>query len=150
MVHLVAKSSAAVEPWLVGTWADFREQMVSAGVSESDADARVAEYQASLFPEGRSAPGQHFLDVVDEEVVGDLWLAEQSAGQWYVYDVVVAAPFRGRGYGRLAMEAAEEYVREHGGSRLGLNVFGPNTVARQLYESLGYVTLAVGMYKDLV
>ena len=56
--------------------------------------------------------------------------------------------FRGKGYGRQTMQAAEQYVTSHGGKRLGLNVFGPNTVARRLYESMDYQVLAVGMYKD--
>jgi predicted GNAT family acetyltransferase len=30
-----------------------------------------------------------------------------------------------------------------------LNVFGPNTVARHLYESVGYQTRAVQMFKPL-
>ena len=47
------------------------------------------------------------------------------------------------------MEAAEAFVRDRGATRLSLNVFGYNTVARRLYESLDYQVLAVGMYKDL-
>jgi ribosomal protein S18 acetylase RimI-like enzyme len=48
------------------------------------------------------------------------------------------------------MRAAEDYVKSQGGTRLALNVFGPNTVARRLYESLGYKTMAIGMRKNLV
>ena len=36
-----------------------------------------------------------------------------------------------------------------GGTRVGLNVFGPNAVARALYDSLGYRVMATAMYKDL-
>jgi ribosomal protein S18 acetylase RimI-like enzyme len=35
------------------------------------------------------------------------------------------------------------------GERLGLNVFGSNTVARHLYESLGYEEIIRQMRKDL-
>ncbi len=56
---------------------------------------------------------------------------------------------RGRGLGRAAMVLAEEAARSQGASELGLNVFGPNTVARRLYESLGYETTAVNMRKPL-
>jgi ribosomal protein S18 acetylase RimI-like enzyme len=48
------------------------------------------------------------------------------------------------------MEAVETYVRKHGGNSVGLNVFGFNTVARSLYESLGYITQNIGMKKNLV
>jgi ribosomal protein S18 acetylase RimI-like enzyme len=47
------------------------------------------------------------------------------------------------------MRAAEDYVKSQGGTKLELNVFGPNAVARGLYESLGYKTMTIGMRKDL-
>ena len=47
------------------------------------------------------------------------------------------------------MEAAEEWTRERGGTRVALNVFGPNLVARSLYDSLGYEVLATSMFKDI-
>ena len=86
-----------------------------------------------------------------DTVVGVLWIADKLdpvAKDWYIYDIEVVKAFRGKGYGRQTMQAAEQYVTSHGGKRLGLNVFGPNTVARSLYESMDYQVLAVGMYKD--
>jgi GNAT superfamily N-acetyltransferase len=47
------------------------------------------------------------------------------------------------------MEAAEQWTREHGGTRVALNVFGPNLTARSLYDALGYEVLATSMFKDL-
>ena len=47
------------------------------------------------------------------------------------------------------MLAAEDFVRAQGASSLSLNVFGNNTVARRLYESLGYQALAIAMRKNL-
>jgi hypothetical protein len=47
------------------------------------------------------------------------------------------------------MLLAEDEARKRGRSRLELNVFGGNEVARKLYRSLGYVEAAVHMGKDL-
>ena len=47
------------------------------------------------------------------------------------------------------MLLAEDQVKTMGGRELGLNVFGFNTVARGLYESLGYETVAIRMSKRL-
>jgi ribosomal protein S18 acetylase RimI-like enzyme len=47
------------------------------------------------------------------------------------------------------MVLAEREARSHGATELGLNVFGSNTVARHLYETLGYGTVAVRMSKRL-
>jgi ribosomal protein S18 acetylase RimI-like enzyme len=46
------------------------------------------------------------------------------------------------------MLAAEEFVTSKSGTRLALNVFGSNTVARRLYESLDYQVMSVSMFKD--
>jgi len=67
-----------------------------------------------------------------------------------VYDIVIDEEFRGEGFGRSAMQAAEDYVKSQGGTRLALNVFGPNAVARGLYESLDYRIMKIGMRKDFI
>ena len=50
---------------------------------------------------------------------------------------------------RIEREFAEREAKALGIHRIELNVFGGNTVARNLYRSLGYVERAVQMGKDL-
>ncbi len=141
--------------WLPGMWADYRSSIVEAGFSEEAADANVARNRASLASGEGLAEGNHVFDVVvDGRPVGILWIGRpggegEGEGEYYIYNVEIEAAERGRGYGRLAMELAEAWVRTAGGSRIGLNVWGNNTVARSLYASLGYRELAVSMAKDL-
>jgi ribosomal protein S18 acetylase RimI-like enzyme len=45
------------------------------------------------------------------------------------------------------MRLAEDEARARGMTSLGLNVHGQNTVARSLYESLGYEITALQMKK---
>ncbi len=81
-----------------------------------------------------------------------LWLAERESGGRqviFIYDVEIDEAHRGKGYGRAAMELAEEQARALGIGRIELNVFGGNEVARKLYLSLGYVETSVQMGKDL-
>ena len=68
---------------------------------------------------------------------------------FWVWEVVVDEQHRGRGLGRAAMLLAEEQARAAGAVELGLNVFGYNTVARALYESLAYETVSMQMRKQL-
>ena len=56
----------------------------------------------------------------------------------HVSDVVVAFGAEGRGVGRALMSAGEAWSRDRGHRLLTLNVFGGNSRARRLYESLGY------------
>jgi ribosomal protein S18 acetylase RimI-like enzyme len=131
----------------------YVEERIGAGEDPEGARASSAEQWAILFPDDRPADGQHLMHVLDgDDVVGLLWLGRPLSGPastWYVFFVEVNPDQRGRGYGHAAMEAAEAWTRERGGTRIGLNVFGPNVVARALYDALGYQVMATAMYKDL-
>jgi ribosomal protein S18 acetylase RimI-like enzyme len=133
--------------------AEYRRERIDAGDSPEYADERVRESNEQYFPGGRPASGHLVLRVLaDDEPVGVLWLgpfAPAHPHDWWVFDVEIDEAHRGRGYGRAAMRLAEERARAHGAVKLGLNVFGHNTVARGLYESLGYGTTAITMAKTL-
>ncbi len=153
MVHLEPKFGSNVRSWLSSMWTDYLDQLLEAGFSEREASLNIERNKSSLFVDGVPNDDQRLFDVMDDDVlVGSLWLAkmdDQGAHEWFVYDVVIDQAFRGRGFGRSTMQAAEDYVRSQGGTKLTLNVFGPNLVARGLYESMGYSVLAVGMRKNL-
>jgi GNAT superfamily N-acetyltransferase len=131
----------------------YIEDRVEAGQDRDEARVQAESQHATLFPGGVPAEGQHLMHVLDDEdVIGLLWMGRpltSSATMWFVYFVEIDEAHRGRGLGRVAMECAERWTREHGGSRIGLNVFGPNVVARRLYDSLGYRVMATTMFKDL-
>jgi GNAT superfamily N-acetyltransferase len=153
MVELVEKSAVALDAWVPAMFAGYVEQRVGAGERRESAVANAASQQAQLFPDGKPAEGQHVMDVVvDGEAVGTLWMGRPFGGEegvWFVFYVEIDEARRGEGLGRVAMEAAERWTKEHGGTRVALNVFGPNVVARNLYDSLGYQVMGTGMYKDL-
>lgn len=107
----------------------------------------------AVLPQGLETPG-HWIFIVEADgvAVGRLWLAERSSGGRrvvFVYDITIEAKHQGRGYGRAAMRLAEDEARARGLSRVELNVFGGNDVARGLYRSLGYHETSVQMAKDL-
>lgn len=143
----------ALAIWIPRSMDDYLRQRIGAGEDPQAARAHVASQQEQFFPAGRPGDGQFIMDVVDgDQVVGTLWLGRPVTGPpdaWFVYNIEIDAEFRSRGYGRATMRCAEAWVRERGGSRLGLNVFGPNVVARALYDSLGYQVQATAMFKDL-
>jgi ribosomal protein S18 acetylase RimI-like enzyme len=131
----------------------YVEDRIAAGEDPEGARATSLAQRELLFPGGLPAPGQHLMHVVDaDQVVGLLWMGRPLSGPestWFVFFVEVDEARRGRGYGRATMEAAEAWTRDRGGTRVGLNVFGPNVVARSLYDSLGYQVMATAMFKDL-
>jgi ribosomal protein S18 acetylase RimI-like enzyme len=153
MVKLEVKSPEELTTWLPYRFEHYVAERIKAGENAEVAQKMSDTQAAELFPNGSPADGQHVMNVIaDEEIVGTLWVGRPFSGDgdtWYVFDVEIAKDMRGRGFGRAAMEAAEEWTREHGGTRVALNVFGPNLTARALYDSLGYEVLATAMFKDI-
>ena len=121
----------------------------------------VAEYYAldgHTFEEGRVRAALETL--IRDESLGRLWVIGDGRGPWampvgyavltlgfsleyggrdaFVDEVFIQEPYRGRGWGRRAMEFAEEEARNLGVRALHLEVTRANARARSLYESLGY------------
>jgi len=141
----------------------FRNRLVTgyaADIARADAisaDAALVEAAKQtdeLLADGTHTDGQLLFTAVDEagRPVGVLWLATQAprnqSGGW-IYDIEVDEAHRGKGYGRELMLLAEQECRQLGLRTLRLNVFGPNVVARRLYESLGYEITSQNMAKQL-
>ena len=121
-----------------------------AGMTAAEAEAKAARDHEALFPEGRPVEGQHLFAIEDKrgEVIGRLFFAARPSGVW-LYEIELEEQVRGRGLGREAMVAFENLAQELGATKVTLNVFGGNDVARSLYRSLGYVEEAVQMGKRL-
>lgn len=152
-VTLRAMTVTEYDAWLPGAIEDYARHHVEAGsIPAEDAQAMAKKQFADLLPEGVSTPEHHVLvPEVASAAVGLLWLhiptAEGSTA--FVYDVVVDSARRGSGLGRAIMLAGEEYARARGATAMRLHVFGSNTVARHLYETLGYDVTNVMMSKSL-
>jgi ribosomal protein S18 acetylase RimI-like enzyme len=140
------------EDWLHESRDGYERSMVEhGGFPEDEAREKARDDYARLLTEGLATAG-HDVFVLEEESsgtrLGTLWIAERPHAL-AVFDVHVEDGLRGRGYGRAAMLLAEEEARRRGFDRIVLNVFAGNTVARSLYESLGYQERSVAMSKSL-
>lgn len=56
----------------------------------------------------------------------------------WVYYVAVDPAHQGKGFGRIIMNAAEDWLRKTGVEKLMLMVRPENTAVRNFYESIGY------------
>ena len=132
----------------------YAEQIAASGSMDADAAARKATDDfARLLPDGLASPGMHLWTArVGDEPVGIGWIEVRehpSGTSAYVFDVEVAEQHRGRGLGRALMEALHDAARELGATSISLNVFGQNTTAIRLYDSLGYAVTSQQMKRDL-
>ena len=153
-VHLRPLSGPPLVDFLVGSADGYVASQVATGETEQVARRNADRALLSAFPGNRPAGGHALFEVVDEAgtAVGHLWVGPDGASDsstWSVWDLAIEPDRRGQGHGRAAMLLAEEYVRARGGRRLTLHVFGTNTVARALYESLGFEVTQSRMAKRL-
>lgn len=123
--------------------AAFADDLVASGrYAREDAAAESRRQMRLELPQGLATPGQElFTASVDGTEVGYLWLGTRRRDgrpHAFILDIEVAEDQRRRGYGRALMHAAEREARRLGADSIGLHVFGFNTAAIELYESLGY------------
>jgi ribosomal protein S18 acetylase RimI-like enzyme len=143
-----------LSPYFEELWEKYRSEFIGAGFSSEYADESVEISKKSIFPDGKLESG-HFIFYAYSEnrLVGNLWLATKVRDgnrEWSIFDIETFSEYRGQGFGRAIMQAAEKIVRDAGGDSISLSVFGNNSVARNLYESLGYQTLRVAMKKTIL
>jgi ribosomal-protein-alanine N-acetyltransferase len=96
-----------------------------------------------------NAYAHYLVAKVGQRVIGYI-------GMWFIIDeghitnVAVHPDFRGRGVGRMLMQAAMDLAKLSGGMRVTLEVRVSNAVAQHLYESLAFRRVGVrrGYYTD--
>lgn len=136
-------------------WRDHAAASFAAGIGPAQgmnpAEALDFAYRETdrLLPAGHATENHLiWLAYAGAEPVGSLWINIRPRGA-YIYGIEVGAEQRGKGYGRATMLACEEECRRLGYSRVDLNVFGDNSTAISLYESLGYIVTSQQMRKEL-
>jgi ribosomal protein S18 acetylase RimI-like enzyme len=153
MISLRQLTSDEISTYFDQLWIDYKAELLSAGFSAGYADENLESSKKNTFTDGVLNPGNYiFYAYSNNDSVGKLWITSvkrDGKSEWSIYDIETWTQYRGRGFGRAIMKAAEEFVREQGGDSITLSVFGNNTSARKLYESLGYETIRVGMKKRI-
>ena len=104
---------------------------------------------------GFRRPGAQ-LWVLDEEdrYLGHIWLTERDDARHgtptlQVTTLGIVREARGKNYGRLLMQKAEQEARDRGIDVVALEVAGNNRRARDLFKDLGYETTRRTMHKRL-
>ena len=116
------------------------------------AELDAATWSLDVTPSPRSSVPSSIegMLVAEEggEIVGYVALGRPTRleSNRHVADIrglAVAPAHQGRGLGRALVQAALAAARERGARRVTLRVLAPNTAARALYESCGFVVEGV-------
>ena len=106
-----------------------------------------------LLPDGIKTKGHSLLKVVEtlsNNTVGAIWFKhEPKADNAFLYYIEIHMPYRGKGYGKKAMNLLEARLRKREVKTLGLHVFADNQVALNLYKRQGFSTGSYNMQKML-
>ena len=154
----------SVRPMTPGEFEAIRSRMIREYAAEhvragdwspDDAEVRAAAQTDELLPQGVHTPDMFMLTAMNSQglEIGHVWVGLKRPygsgdGAW-VYNIEINPDQRGKGYGRALLEAAERETARRGVTTIGLNVFGPNAVARSLYESAGYEVATLQMKKEI-
>ncbi|HET9754551.1 MAG TPA: GNAT family N-acetyltransferase [Myxococcales bacterium] len=138
-------------------------QLDSLGESTSEERAIFKERFPALLDvkmgftrNGFRRPGAQLwvLEGDDGKYLGHLWLTERDDARHgtptlQVTTLGIVRDGRGKNYGRLLMQKAEQEARERGIEVVALEVAGNNRRARDLFKDLGYETIRRTMQKRL-
>jgi GNAT superfamily N-acetyltransferase len=118
----------------------------------------VDAYIPDMLQRCKDCLGTILVEEVDGLVIGYITILarvssdEIGAGDFefgLVTDVVVLQEYRGKGYGKQLLEAAELYARANGVKWLRIGALAANQSASAMYSSLGYSGLYVELEKDI-
>ncbi len=154
MIVLRAMTEEEFRVFLAQSVPEYAAEKVKAGNwTPEEALDRSRNDHAKLLPEGLASPNQYLYTIeLEGSPVGRLWLSvdpQTAGGAGFIYDLLVAEPFRRQGIAAEAMRLLEREALRLGVRDLALHVFGYNVAARALYEKLGYEITNINMSKAL-
>jgi ribosomal protein S18 acetylase RimI-like enzyme len=153
----------APKDWQQLTALEMETQLDGLGDSTEQERAIFKERFAALLDvkmgfsrNGFRRPGAQLwiLEGDDGRYLGHLWLTERDDARHgtrtlQVTTLGVTREARGKNYGRLLMQKAEQEAKERGIEVIALEVAGNNRRARDLFKDLGYDTVRRTMQKRL-
>jgi ribosomal protein S18 acetylase RimI-like enzyme len=152
-LRLLPMTEVEYATWCIESTDTYKNEIIKSGFTEAEAQKKAREDFERLLPDGLKSKDQFLFTInADSSWVGILWFGVRGAAdnrKAFIYDIQLNESERGKGFGKQAMILLEDEVKKLGLKHIGLHVFGHNTVARSLYEKLGYETTNVNMEKKL-
>ena len=155
MLTLVDMDQEEYQAYIKDSLEEFKRQLLLTGDrTEQEAEENTRKQILDILPDGIKTKGHYFFNIMDEAVkkkIGNLWVAVKSGDDElptvFIYDIMIDADFRGKGYGKKTLTGVEEFAREHQANKIFLHVFAHNQIAFDLYKKIGY--RIVREFKDI-
>jgi len=98
--------------------------------------------ESLLREEFAKKPTAHLLvyrDASDGPLLGTVWLEPKDLTTWYLGLLTVRPDQQDRGLGKTILATAEDFVREHGGTRIRMTVLFIRETLIAWYQRRGYI-----------
>lgn len=153
-ITLTKMSQAEYNVWHVKSKDTYRDEIIKNGMTLSEAQKKADDDMFKLLPDGLNSLDQHIFSIKEDgkNWIGTIWFGVRGAEdnrKAFIFDIVLEVDTRGKGYGKKAMLLIEDELKKLNLKHIGLHVFGHNSVARNLYEKLGYGITNLNMEKTL-
>ena len=153
MVKLVPMQAGDFQRYLENGIREYAAEHVRNGDWQPEqAEELSRKEHQQLLPDGLASKNQFVWSIVTEsgKVIGTLWAQvkmDAPRRRAFIYDFVIDAELRGKGYGKQALQALDEQLRAMSVESVALHVFAHNTNAFELYKKMGYETTDMHMRK---
>ena len=132
---------------------DYAEEIVANfGYTLTKSRAIAEKELIDDLPQTVSTPDHVLLCIekAEQGTIGYLWYQlRDDGGTAFIMDFVVLAPFRGVGYGKLALAALQTRLKQAGVAQIKLRVAYYNERALSLYKRVGFHITGFNMVKSL-
>ena len=146
--------SADYPAYLENSVREYAEDKVKSGQwKESESLEKSRSEFDKLLPEGVNSRNEFIYSIVDEssgQKLGMLWVEikmDETPRRAFGYDFIVYEPFRGKGFGKQALQALDKLLISMDVESMGLHVFGHNATAFELYKKMGFEITNINMRK---
>lgn len=154
MVKLFPMDPADYPAYLENSIREYAEDKIKSGQwKESEALEKSRGEFLHLLPDGVHTRNEFIYSIVDEatnQKLGILWVEikmDETPRRAFGYDFIVYEPFRGKGFGRQALQALDQLLISMDVKSMGLHVFGHNAAAFELYKKMGFEITNINMRK---
>ncbi len=110
-------------------------------IDDKEKSFRQAEYSYKrVLPDGLKTKGHHLSTIeLDKIPIGYIWYHFNDDKSAKLNYLCIFNQYRGQGHSKKAMIYLEKVLKKQNIEHIKLKVFSMNTVARNLYNSLGYM-----------
>lgn len=154
MVKLIPMDPADYPAYLERGIREYAAEHVKTGNwKESEALEKSRAEFNKLLPDGVNSKNEFIYSIVDEssgQKLGILWVEikmDQTPRRAFGFDFIIYEPFRGKGFGKQALQALDKLLISMDVESMGLHVFGHNATAFELYKKMGFEITNVQMRK---